>query len=196
MKKFGTPICAGPGVEKENDGFAGVGWPSARRCLGDLGPACGFLEPALRLPERVLRLLGFRAGRFGDGALPRGRRDPGRLGFGRAGFEGEGVEGVVPGLVLLPPDGGGVAGQRPSRGRSVPSGHVKSGTLVGTLSCWPDAGSREGPMPTVSRPAVARLMSSFVLFIRAACLLPRSPWSALGTGRPYHGVPRPEPASY
>ena len=30
MKKFGTPIGAGPGVASEKPGFAGVGVPSAR----------------------------------------------------------------------------------------------------------------------------------------------------------------------
>src|SRR5690349_16688107 len=47
MKKFGTPICAGPGVASKNVGLAGVGTPLA--CCGGGGAA--FLSAGFTRPE-------------------------------------------------------------------------------------------------------------------------------------------------
>ena len=41
MKKFGTPIAAGPGTANENVGFAGEGTPPASRNGGNGGGGPG-----------------------------------------------------------------------------------------------------------------------------------------------------------
>src|SRR5690242_9100633 len=87
MKKFGTPICAGPGVASEKVGFAGVGAPLA--CCGGGGAAffCAGLTrpepdawlsalPAVPEPELPVRVAG------DDGAF--GFACPPELGFGLA----------------------------------------------------------------------------------------------------------------
>jgi hypothetical protein len=64
MKKFGTPIAAGPGTENENVGFAGEGTPPASRNGGNGGggaPLPGWLlwplPPPRPLPPPVPELL-------------------------------------------------------------------------------------------------------------------------------------------
>lgn len=45
MKKFGTPIGAGPGSEKEKVGFDAVGTPPLPRILAGLEDLAGLWDP-------------------------------------------------------------------------------------------------------------------------------------------------------
>src|SRR3954447_25752000 len=94
MKKFGTPICAGPGVASENVGLAGVGAPSGR--LGGAGAglwgagstrpapdAWLSAPPAVFAPERPVRVPRD-AGAFGFGLLIVGVRFGRGVGVGGA----------------------------------------------------------------------------------------------------------------
>src|SRR5437870_445121 len=118
MKKFGTPIGAGPGRANENVGLAGVGTPPfVRGCGAGFGLPGGFdppEPPPLDPPELPgWRELGCNCPPWLVGAddgleLPgdRGDGDGLRFGFGFGFGVGDGVEGVVPVLVV----GGGGGG--------------------------------------------------------------------------------------
>src|SRR4051794_25427400 len=194
MKKLGTPIGAGPGTESERLGLEGVGAPPGVRvgtwgfftrvpavssiwvvpkvvvegegrpgrrtvvgCFCGLPPDCGacvVLSPVLVFPLGLF--WGFDA-----------------VGFdwvGALGIETDGVWGVdTEGVLTVGRSAHGTVTVFPSTSTVV--------QIAASLAVWAPPAPTEPPRPTVRPVAAMRLMNSFVLFIRAAGLLPqrRSP---------------------
>ncbi len=210
MKKFGTPIGAGPGSASEKPGLSGVGWPSTRRSCAS---------------RRARRLA------LGDGSAP----VPVPAGSGRArrfflpvvccsawpsplGASGSVgcacCSGAVWGGVAAGGAGAGAgcgAGPPSSRmemiGRVMPgigilSSAVPGGTSTCTRISWPPrrvttsvrgsaaAGYTAAPKPAEKVPATSRPVVSFFRFVMRSCvLLPRhgpQPWRRpSGAAPPY-----------
>src|SRR3954471_164076 len=189
MKKFGTPIAAGPGWAREKEGSAVVGVPSGVRAFASRSWRWAPRSSTRLAPSRVFAFPGLVVVVSCWLPLPSG------LG---ACVGVVGVVGVVPGWLgwvgcwggpnCTGGCGAGVSVQvtLDTGAERVPSAEAEQGVPAGTvtLTVWPvtrvavitrvwaSAGRIEEPRPTVIAPAVNRPMNSFFLFILAASLLP------------------------
>src|SRR3954452_11749344 len=192
MKKFGTPIGAGPGRARLKVGSAAVGAPSGWRVLplstlaepvaSLTAPATWSLAPStLSLALRLAWPVVFWAdccGELVDGAA----------GWGAAGFWAGSCAGGAGSLLGPVSEGGGVAGacgtsETEAIGVVMPgiliwSIGVPGGTSTVTVSVWPvtsvtssvrcsaDAGMTEAPTPAAKTAQAIRPMISLRLVIR------------------------------
>jgi hypothetical protein len=214
MKKFGTPIGAGPGNANENVGFDGVGAPvparngdtPLRKPLGAAVPGLTVTDFPTASPETGLGAGTGLACLFRDGFSV--TTFPADAGGATAGADGAGVVVVALELVVgagaaahdsVIPTIGSFTGKL-NADTGVPGGTFTvndsfspPATVTVTTHCSADAaGSEDAAIPAPSAAIVAPTIISFGLITTAASLLPHSSLRDPATpARRYHGWAAP-----